>query len=76
MVETEDTIGISFSDEFSDSLGLIVVEMHITDNQQITLELMVLLALKQTGSDKQQLEFFEFVELKHSDFIIGILIGA
>lgn len=76
VVEAEHAIWVCLGDDPGDKRGLVVIEMHVSDQQQIALELVVLLALEERRRDEQQLQLLELVQLKHSHLVLGLLVGA
>lgn len=53
-----------------------MIEMHVSDQQQIALELMILLTLEQRRRNEQQLQLLQFIQLQHPDLIFGFLVGT
>lgn len=52
VVEAEDSVGVGLGDYFGDEGSLVVVEVHVSDEEEVAFELMVLLALEKGGSDE------------------------
>jgi hypothetical protein len=52
VVETKDSAGISLGDDFGNEGGLVMVQVHVSDEEEVAFELMVLFALEEGRSDE------------------------
>lgn len=76
VVQAEDSIGVGLGDDLGDEGVLVVVEVHVAHQQQVALEFVVLLALEERGSDEEQLQLLQLVQLENSYFFLCFLVGA
>lgn len=61
VVQSKYSIGVSLSYHLSDEIGVVMIEMHIANHQEVTLKLMVLLTFEKRRSNEQQLQFFQLI---------------
>ncbi len=54
VVEAQHPVGVGLGDDFGNEGGLVVVEVHVADEEEVAFELMVLLALEEGGSDEKE----------------------
>jgi hypothetical protein len=76
VVESQYAVGISFGDHPAQQWAVLVVEVHIGNQQQVALKLMVLFAAEQIRGDEEQFEFLEFVKLEYAYLVLWILVCA
>lgn len=56
VVQSEDSIGVGLGDYPGNEGVLVVVEVHVADEEEVALEFVVLLALEERRRDEEELQ--------------------
>ena len=76
MVQSQHSIGVGLRNEFWNELSAVVIQMHVSNYEEVTLEFMVFFTFEQSWSDEKQFQLLQLIQFEDSDLVIWILAGA